>query len=416
VLCLDLDHFKQVNDMLGHPVGDQLLRAAAERLQACVREVDTVARLGGDEFAIVQRDVKHPEDAELLARRIVEVVSEPYQIDGQCITIGVSIGISLAPADGALCERLLKNADLALYRAKAERRGVWRFFEAEMDARLQARRKLELDLREALPNNELALHYQPIYDLESERISGFEALLRWHHPTRGMVSPAEFIPIAEEIGLIVSIGEWVLYQACAEATRWPEHVKLAVNVSPAQFISNQLLQTVVEALATSGLRPERLELEITESVLLADSGTTFRTLRSLRELGASISMDDFGTGYSSLSYLRSFPVDKIKIDQSFIRGLAATDGSDMIVRALIGLGHSLDMRTTAEGVETKEQLAQLRAEGCNEVQGYLFSRPVPPIFIPQLLERWSGIVVIGTQPAPHAASHNGRRQRERKTI
>jgi diguanylate cyclase (GGDEF)-like protein/PAS domain S-box-containing protein len=415
VLCLDLDYFKQVNDTLGHPVGDQLLRAVAERLQACAREVDTVARLGGDEFAIVQRDVKYPEAAAILARRIVEVVSAPYQLEGHCVTIGVSIGIALAPADGALCERLLKSADLALYRAKAEQRGVWRFFEAEMDARLQARRRLELELRDALANEQLHLVYQPIYDLERERICGFEALLRWQHPTRGLVSPSEFIPIAEEIGLIVSFGEWVLYQACAEASKWPEHVKLAVNVSAAQFKSDRLVHTVIDALATSGVKAQRLELEITESVLLADSGTTFNILHSLRGLGVLISMDDFGTGYSSLSYLRSFPVDKIKIDQSFIRGLAATDGSDMIVRALIGLGRSLGMLTTAEGVETAEQLSQLRMEKCNEVQGYLFSPPVDPSRIPQLLEQWNGIVVLGKQHLPQRARINSR-QRERKSV
>jgi diguanylate cyclase (GGDEF)-like protein/PAS domain S-box-containing protein len=416
VLCLDLDHFKQVNDTLGHPVGDQLLRAVAERLQACAREIDTVARLGGDEFAIVQRDVKGPEAVAILARRIVEVVSAPYQLEGHCVTIGVSIGISLAPADGTLCERLLKNADLALYRAKAEQRGVWRFFEAEMDARLQARRRLEVELREALAGDQLKVLYQPIYDLERERICGFEALLRWQHPTRGLVSPTEFIPIAEEIGLIASFGEWVLYRACAEASKWPEHVKLAVNVSPAQFMSDRLVHAVTDALAVSGLKAPRLELEITESVLLANSGTTFNILHSLRALGARISMDDFGTGYSSLSYLRSFPVDKIKIDQSFVRGLSATDGSDMIVRALIGLGRSLGMLTTAEGVETAEQLSQLRMERCNEVQGYLFSPPVDPSLIPQLLERWNGIVVLGKPRPGERLRVGGRRQRERKSV
>jgi diguanylate cyclase (GGDEF)-like protein/PAS domain S-box-containing protein len=397
VLCLDLDYFKQVNDSLGHPVGDQLLRAVAERLQACAREIDTVARLGGDEFAIVQCDVKRPEDAAVLARRIVEVVSAPYQIDGQCLMVGVSIGISLAPADGTLCEKLLKNADLALYRAKVEQRGAWRFFETEMDARLQARRRLEVDLRAALANDELDLHYQPIYDLECERINGFEALLRWQHPTRGMVSPSEFIPIAEEIGLIVSLGEWVLYRACAEASKWPEYVKLAVNVSASQFTSNGLVNAVIDALATSGMKAQRIELEITESVLLANSGATFNILHSLRDLGVRISMDDFGTGYSSLSYLRSFPVDKIKIDRSFIRGLGTPDGSDMIVRAIIGLGRSLGMLTTAEGVETPEQLSQLRMEKCNEVQGYLFSPPVASRYIPELFERWNGVVVLDKQ-------------------
>jgi predicted signal transduction protein with EAL and GGDEF domain len=360
--------------------------------------------------------VRYPEDTAILARRIVDVVSAPYQLEGQCVTIGVSIGIAMAPADGALCERLLKNADLALYRAKAEQRGVWRFFEAEMDARLQARRRLEVDLREALAKDELKILYQPLYDLERERICGFEALLRWHHPKRGLVSPSEFIPIAEEIGLIASLGEWVLYQACAEASKWPEHVKLAVNVSPAQFKNDRLVHMVTDALAISGIQAQRLELEITESVLLANSGTTFNILHSLRDLGVRISMDDFGTGYSSLSYLRSFPVDKIKIDQSFIRGLAATDGSDMIVRALIGLGRSMGMLTTAEGVETAEQLSQLRMEKCNEVQGYLFSPPVDPSQIPRLLERWNGIVVLGKPRARDGVGIGGRRRRERKLV
>jgi EAL domain-containing protein (putative c-di-GMP-specific phosphodiesterase class I) len=262
----------------------------------------------------------------------------------------------------------------------------------------------------------LKLLYQPIYDLERERICGFEALLRWQHPTRGLVSPTEFIPIAEEIGLIASFGEWVLYRACAEASKWPEHVKLAVNVSPAQFMSDRLVHAVTDALAVAGLKAQRLELEITESVLLANSGTTFNILHSLRALGARISMDDFGTGYSSLSYLRSFPVDKIKIDQSFVRGLSATDGSDMIVRALIGLGRSLGMLTTAEGVETAEQLSQLRMERCNEVQGYLFSPPVDPSLIPQLLERWNGIVVLGKPRPGERLRVGGRRQRERKSV
>lgn len=415
VLCLDLDNFKQVNDSLGHPVGDQLLRQVSERLQACVREIDTVARLGGDEFAIVQREVKQPEDAATLARRVVELVSAPYQIDGQSLRVGVSIGISLAPADGTSCEKLLKNADLALYRAKAERRGIWHFFEAEMDARLQSRRRLEMELREALANNELKLLYQPIYDLERERIGGFEALLRWEHPTHGMVSPSEFISIAEEIGLIGSFGEWVLYQACAEASRWPEHVKLAVNISPAQFMSDGLEHTVIDALAASGMKAMRLELEITESVLLANSRTTFNILHSLRDVGVRISMDDFGTGYSSLSYLRSFPVDKIKIDRSFIHGLGTPDGSEMIVRAIIGLGRSLGMRTTAEGVETAEQLSQLQMEKCDEAQGYLFSPPVDPRYISELLDRWNRIVVVGKQRGQNRVGRVNLRQTTHKS-
>src|SRR6185437_11337264 len=345
VLLLDLDRFKAVNDTLGHPVGDELLRAVAERLQACVREVDTVARLGGDEFAVVQSGVTKAEDAAVLARRIVEVVSQPYDLDGHRIMIGASVGISIAPGDGASCGKLLKNADVALYKTKAEGRGTWRFFEPDMDARLHARRALELDLWAALANDQFELHYQPLFDLRANRIGGFEALLRWRHPKHGMVSPADFIPISEEIGLIVPLGDWVLQRACAEASVWPGHVKVAVNVSPAQFRTGHLVDSVTKALAASGLPAARLELEITESVLLANSAATLATLHALRALGVRISMDDFGTGYSSLSYLRSFPFDKIKIDQSFIRDLATTDDAEAIVRAIIGLGASLGMRT-----------------------------------------------------------------------
>ena len=314
----------------------------------------------------------------LLARRIIEIVGAPYDINGHRVTIGISIGISLAPDDGSTCEKLLKNSDVALYRAKADGRGTWRFFEPEMDARLQARLALELDLREALSNNEFELYYQPIYHIKHNRINGFEALLRWNHPVRGMVSPAEFIPVAEEIGLIVPLGAWVLQRACAEASDWPSNVRLAVNVSAAQFKSGQLMQHVTTALAASGLPAQRLELEITESVLLGNNAETIAMLHALRRLGLRISMDDFGTGYSSLNYLRSFPLDKIKIDQCFVRDLGTTEGARFIVRTIIGLAHSLNMVTTAEGVETREQLAWLRAEGCTEVQGYLFSPPCPP--------------------------------------
>jgi diguanylate cyclase (GGDEF)-like protein/PAS domain S-box-containing protein len=387
VLCVDLDNFKQVNDTLGHPVGDALLVAVSERLQACVREVDTVARLGGDEFAIVQCGIGAPEDAALLARRVVETLSAPYEIDGHRVMVGASLGISVAPGDGVTCERLLKNADVALYRAKSDGRGTWRFFEPEMDARLQARRKLELDLREALAKNQFDLYYQPICDLELNRVCGIEALLRWRHPTRGFVPPSEFIPVAEEIGLIVQLGDWVLKRACAQASEWPSYVKVAVNVSPAQFKGPGLVQSVSDALSASGLSPQRLELEITESVLLTNSVATLAILHALRDRGIRISMDDFGTGYSSLSYLRSFPFDKIKIDQSFVRDVAAPGESSLIVRAIIGLSRSLGMRTTAEGVETEEQLARLRAEGCNEVQGYLFGMPSLPRHIPKLLKR-----------------------------
>ena len=388
VLALDLDRFKAVNDTLGHPVGDALLRAVAGRLESCVREVDTVARLGGDEFAIVQTPIRCPEDATVLTRRIIEVLSAPFDIDGHHVVIGSSVGVSFAPADGTSCAKLLKSADVALYRAKAEGKGIWRFFEPGMDAHLQTRRALELDLRAALMNDEFELLYQPLYDLRDERIGGFEALLRWHHPVRGEVSPAEFISIAEEIGLIVALGEWVIRQACHEASAWPRHVKVAVNVSPAQFGTKNLINTVQEALEASGLSAARLELEITETVLLSDSAATLAILHGLRDLGARIAMDDFGTGYSSLSYLRSFPFDKIKIDQSFIHDLTTTEGANAIVRAITGLGNNLGMRTTAEGVENEAQLDWLRAEGCSEVQGYYFSRPVPARDIATVLARW----------------------------
>lgn len=390
VLCLDLDNFKQVNDTLGHAVGDELLRAVAHRLRACLREVDTVARLGGDEFAVIQAGVEGPADAGTLARRIRDVVSAPYALTHHSVTVGVSIGIALAPADGLEPERLMQCADVALYRAKADGRGVHRFFESEMDARLQARRALELDLRAAVQAEAFELHYQPIYDLSAERICGFEALLRWTHPVRGRVSPAEFVPLAEEIGLIVPLGEWVLARACREAASWPDDLKVAVNVSAAQFTSAGLIATVRTALAESGLPARRLELEITESVLLVNGNATVAILHGLRGLGTRIAMDDFGTGYSSLSYLRSFPFDKMKIDQCFTRDLAVEQGSGFIVRAVISLASSLGMITTAEGVETPEQLARLREEGCDEVQGYLFSPPVPATDLPALLRAWNG--------------------------
>ncbi|MDF0516709.1 EAL domain-containing protein [Bradyrhizobium yuanmingense] len=377
VLCLDLDNFKQVNDTLGHPVGDALLCAVADRLSACVREVDTVARLGGDEFAIIQANIQNAGDTERLARRIVEQVAEPYDLNGHPVVVGCSVGISVAPTDGATGEKLLKNADVALYRAKADGRATWRFFEPAMDATLQQRRALELDLREAMDKEEFALFYQPLYDLRRDRLSGFEALLRWAHPERGLIPPDQFIPIAEETGLISPIGQWVLNRACEQAAMWPDELKLAVNVSAAQFRNPRLIEIIANALADSKLSPHRLELEITESVLLMNSAETIATLHKLKAHGLRIALDDFGTGYSSLSYLRGFPFDKLKIDQSFVRDATAMTGSKLIVRSIIGLGKSLGMTTTAEGVETMEQLNQMRAEGCDEAQGYLISRPVP---------------------------------------
>jgi diguanylate cyclase (GGDEF)-like protein/PAS domain S-box-containing protein len=378
VLCLDLDHFKEINDSLGHPIGDDLLKDVASRLRTSVREGDTVARLGGDEFAIVQAgtDLQASESSSL-AERLVEIVGAPYAIQGHQLNIGVSIGIAFAPNDGEDPDRLLKNADMALYRAKEDGRGTYRFFEPGMDARAQARRLLEIDLRAALTRREFEIHYQPIHELKTDQITAFEALIRWKHPLRGMISPMDFIPLAEETGLITQLGDWILRRACMDAAAWSREVRVAVNLSPVQFKNSNLAQSVISALAASGLAPERLELEITESVLLQDSEATLAALHKLRSFGVKISMDDFGTGYSSLSYLRSFPFDKIKIDRSFVHELATREDSMAIVRAVTGLGKSLGISIVAEGVETSEQLGLLRTEGCNEVQGFLFSRPRP---------------------------------------
>jgi diguanylate cyclase (GGDEF)-like protein/PAS domain S-box-containing protein len=378
VLCLDLDHFKDINDSLGHPIGDALLMEVGRRLSSCVSEGDTVARLGGDEFVIVQlcgSDESSP--AVSLASRIVEAISEPYHIGGHQLVIGVSVGISLAPDDGKNPDELLKKADLALYRAKADGRGTYRFFEAGMDARAQARRLLELDMRAALPRGEFEMHYQPIRDVATDRIVACEALVRWRHPLRGLIPPGNFIPLAEETGLIVQIGEWVLRTGCRDAAAWPDDVGVAINLSPVQFKNPNLMAHVLDALAQCGLPAHRLELEITESVLLQNSEATLATLHALRGSGVRISLDDFGTGYSSLSYLRSFPFDKIKIDRSFVEDVTSRNDSLAIVRAVTGLGRSLGIATTADGVETPAQLELLRREGCTQAQGYLFSKPRP---------------------------------------
>jgi diguanylate cyclase (GGDEF)-like protein len=377
LMVLDLDRFKDVNDTFGHPAGDALLKAAASRLCACVRDTDTVARLGGDEFAIVVNLADSAAGAIDLAKRILEVMSEPFDIDGQQTSVSTSIGIAVAPADATDPDQLMKNADLALYRAKDEGRETYRFFEAEMDRRVQARRALERELRNALVHERFVLHYQPIVDLVREEAVCFEALLRWNHPERGMVPPSEFIPLAEETGLIGPIGQWVLNRACRDATSWPEHIRVAVNLSPAQFKCGDPVGFVIAALAASGLDASRLELEITESVLLQESASTLATLRQLHNLGIRIALDDFGTGYSSLSYLRSFPFDKIKIDGSFVRNAAEEQSSLAIIRAVTGLSRSLGMTTTAEGVETAEQFERVRAEGCSHAQGFLISKPRP---------------------------------------
>jgi diguanylate cyclase (GGDEF)-like protein len=384
VLCLDLDHFKSVNDTLGHPIGDELLKVVADRLRGCTREPDTIARLGGDEFAIIMTAMQQPSDAAALSRRIRDSVANPYHIDGHQIIVDISIGISVAPMDATQPDQLLKNADMALYGAKADGRGVYRFFEPEMDARMKARRELEMDLRNALANKEFELHYQPLVNLQSNEISAFEALLRWHHPERGLISPAEFIPVAEETGLIIPLGEWVLRTACEETANWPSDVKVAVNLSPAQLKSRNVVQMVTSALEDSGMAGRRLQLEITESVLMQNTFSTLATLHELRKLGVQIAMDDFGTGYSSLSYLRSFPFDKIKIDRSFIEDLSNGAEPLAIVHAVAGLAKCLNMISTAEGVETQQQLDQLNSVGCTEMQGYLFSRARPAGEIAQL--------------------------------
>ena len=377
VLYLDLDGFKGVNDTLGHPAGDELLRLVAGRLRDNTREADLVARLGGDEFAIIQVDAEQPMEPAALADRLVQALRLPFEVVGQRVEIGTSIGVVLADKTASTPDELLRNADIALYRAKASGRGTWRFFEPGMDADIQQRRLLEADLRRALADGQFEVFYQPLVDARTQALTGFEALMRWRHPERGLVPPAEFIPLAEQIGLIKAMGAWILRRACIDAVEWPEHVKVAVNLSSVQFNNGNLVQEVEQALATSGLAAHRLELEITESVLLQDSDATLGILHRLHALGVRIAMDDFGTGYSSLSYLRRFPFDKIKIDQSFVRNLAHEKGGIEIVRAVVGLGKALGMRVLAEGVETSEQRDILQVEGCDELQGYLFSKPRP---------------------------------------
>jgi predicted signal transduction protein with EAL and GGDEF domain len=365
-----------------------------------VRDTDTIARLGGDEFAIVQDAVEQPQNATALAIRLIELLSAPYDLDGHRLIIGATVGIAIAPNDGADAEQLLKNADLALYRAKADGRGTHRFFEPDMDARMQARHRLELDLRNAIVAREFEVHYQPLVNLRKGEVSGFEALLRWRHPTKGIISPAHFIPLAEEIGLISTIGEFVLRQACADAKTWDDSLSVAVNLSPVQFRSSAIVAVVSEALAVSQLAATRLELEITETVMLQDTETTLVLLGEIKALGVRISMDDFGTGNSSLSYLRRFPFDKVKIDRSFVRELGLSADCDAIVQAVAGLGHSLGMETAAEGVETVDQLERLRSERCTEVQGFLFSPAVPAAEVPNLLDRLRPLVSVPVKLQP----------------
>jgi len=385
VLCLDLDYFKQVNDTFGHSLGDALLCAVGRRLRDCVRDIDIVARFGGDEFAIVQPDVDQPRSASILAQRLVDALAIPFNIEGHEIVIGISIGIAIAPDDSADADYLLKSADMALYRAKEHGRNGFSFFEARMDAEMQQRRALEIDLRKAITDGEFVLFYQPLMNIENNAICSFEALLRWNHPARGMLLPATFIPLAEETGLIVTLGEWVLRQACMEAAKWPADVKVAINLSPVQFRSKTLVQTVMSAIAAAGIAPNRVELEITEAILLQNIESTIVILHQLRDLGVRICMDDFGAGNSSLNYVRCFPFDKIKIDKSFVQDMESRLDAIAIIQAVIGLCKRLGMTTTAEGVETTEQFELLRSEGCTEVQGYLFSKPQPASEVPRLL-------------------------------
>ncbi len=387
---IDLDRFKEVNDTLGHPVGDQILKQVATRLKKLLRESDHVARLGGDEFAVVQTEIREPHDATILAERIIASLSEPFEFEGHTIVIGASVGIAFAPADGTEKDDLLKKSDLALYRAKVESRGTCRVFETGMDSRLRERRELETDLRRAIQEGQFEVHYQPVLNLVTQSITGFEALVRWRHPTKGLILPGDFIATAEETGLIIPIGEWVLRQACRDAASWPEGMRVAVNLSAAQFKRGDIVAVASSALAAAKLPADRLELEITESVLLNDEAWVLTVLQDLRSMGIRIAMDDFGTGYSSLSYLRSFPFTKIKIDRTFVSDLAQTTDGLAIIQATIQLSQKLGMVTTAEGVETLEQMDILRSEGCGEVQGFHISRAVPALEVAALLDQYNG--------------------------
>ncbi|MBR1120718.1 EAL domain-containing protein [Bradyrhizobium lablabi] len=405
VLYIDIDEFKGINDSLGHLVGDELLKSVAASLRGCVRETDFVARLGGDEFAIVQTDVRDPGAVTDLVARVFAAIRAPYECLGHQVTTDASIGIALAPQDGSDLEKILKNADLAMYAAKAAGRRTYRFFEPAMEAQVRARRLLEMDLRQAVADGGFEVYYQPCLSLQDNRITGCEALIRWRHPVRGLISPADFVPVAEETGLINQLGEWVLTTACMEAAKWPEHIRLAVNVSPVQFRSGTLALKVIAALAASGLPAGRLELEITEAVLIRDDDAALAILHQLRAIGVRIALDDFGTGYSSLSYLKRFPFDKIKIDRCFISDISEPSGSADIVQAVVNIAAERDMTTTAEGVETVEQQQMLRTLGCSEMQGYLFSAPKPPAEIRDMLSH---------EPPPAASP--ARRERKRKRV
>jgi diguanylate cyclase (GGDEF)-like protein len=401
VMYIDIDEFKSVNDALGHSIGGELLKTVARRLRSCLKDADVAARLGGDEFAVIQTSVKSPSDATRLAEKIHRSIRQTCECEGHLITTDASVGIALAEA-GANLHQLLKNADLAMYAAKSAGRRTYRFFEPDMDARVKARHILETDLRQAIADGGLEVYYQPCVSLRDDRITGCEALLRWHHPVRGMISPAEFIPIAEETGLINQIGEWVLTTACAEAATWPDDIKIAVNVSPVQFRSGTLALKIVAALAASGLPASRLELEITEAVLIRDDEAALAILHQLRGIGVRIALDDFGTGYSSLSYLQRFPFDKIKIDRCFVDDIEDPDGSSCIVQAVVNIAAARHITTTAEGVETRQQRELLQTLGCSEMQGYLFSQAKPAAAIRLMLRS------PARAPSPAASCGSGR--------
>jgi diguanylate cyclase (GGDEF)-like protein/PAS domain S-box-containing protein len=381
LLYIDIDEFKGINDSLGHHIGDELLKTVATRIRGCLKDTDLIARLGGDEFAVIRTAVESRADVVEFVTRIHAAIREPYQCLGHQLSTDASIGIALAPQDGTELDQLIKNADLAMYAAKAEGRRTHRFFAPVMHDSVTARLTMELDLRQAMLDGGFELHYQPLVNLQRDEVSGCEALLRWRHPERGMVSPAEFIPVAEDTGLINELGDWVLKTACAEAVLWPDHIRLAVNISPIQFKCATLALKITSALAASGLAPRRLELEITEAVLIRDDEAALAILHQLRAIGVRIALDDFGTGYSSLSYLKRFPFDKIKIDRSFVTDIAEAGGSPAIVQAVVNIAAERNMTTTAEGVETERQKKMLRALGCTEMQGYLFSaaRPGPEV-------------------------------------
>jgi len=389
VLFVDLDGFKAINDTVGHSIGDLLLKSIAIRIRNILPANGRIARLGGDEFAILQISAEQPSAAITLAQQIVDVVGRPSAIEGYDVTVSASVGIAVANAGSMSAESFMKSADIAMYSAKSDGPGNYRMFDSEMDAIVQARSALEKDMRNGIVQNEFRLFYQPLVNLQSQKVTSFEALMRWQHPERGLVSPTEFIPLAEDTGLIVRLGEWALRQACSEAMGWPDDICVSVNLSAVQFAKGDLVSTVMNALASSGLPASRLELEITESVLLEGSDHNVRILDQLHELGVRISLDDFGTGYSSIGYLRSFKFDKLKIDQSFVKDLLADEKSLAIVRAIVGLGASFGITTTAEGVETEDQRSCLNHEGCTEVQGYLYSKPLPPGEIAPLLGRLS---------------------------